>query len=369
MMEDQYDELVFPQRLQRIVRVQRARASRHAFIGLVVVLALLAAPLHDHPVPVEPWPGRISADDGVEVVALGELRFGAEVGPAVESHGAAWLLELVEPLTTVGDVTSAPWAHLFHSGPLAGAPPETALASAHAGVDVVAPLTPLGDDQQLVAALEVFDEAGLEVTGAGATEAAAYTPAVLEAPSGDRVAVLGFSDRVLTHAAGMVRPGLATTAPRKMIATVAAAAAEHDLVVVHVRFGTPFDMSPDPRQTELARALVDAGADLVVGHGPYLVQPVEIYRGAVIAYSTGSFVAGQGWGRAREAFVLRFRKVGGVSEVLVEPLAIREGRPGQAPAWRAWRIRSSVTGHVDGATPASWRRTDTGGLYLRLPPR
>jgi gamma-polyglutamate biosynthesis protein CapA len=368
MMEDQYGELVFSQRLQRTVRRHRARASRHAAIGLVVVMVLLAAPLHDHPVPLEPWPGRIDAGDGVEVVALGELRFGAEVGPAIESHDAAWLLELVEPVTSVGDVTSAPWSHLFGPGPLAGAPPESAHASADVGVDVVAPLTPLGDEEQLVAALDVFSEAGLEVAGAGTTEAAAYTPAVLEAPSGDRVAVLGFSDRVLTHAASTVRPGLATTAPRKMIGTVAAAAAEHEIVVVHVRFGTAFDADPDPRQIEFARALVDAGADLVVGHGAYVVQPIEVYRGAVIAYSTGSFVAGQGWGRAREAFVLRLRKVGGVAEVLVEPLVIREGRPGRAESWRAWRIRNSVTGHVEGATAVSWRRTDTGGLYLRLPP-
>src|SRR5205085_4845734 len=41
--------------------------------------------------------------------------------------------------------------------------------------------------------------------------------------------------------------------------------------------------------TEIAHAAIDAGADLVVGHGPHYSLPVEIYRGKPVFYGLGSF--------------------------------------------------------------------------------
>jgi hypothetical protein len=38
-----------------------------------------------------------------------------------------------------------------------------------------------------------------------------------------------------------------------------------------------------------AHAMVDAGADLVLGHGPHVVRPLELYRDRLIAYSLGNF--------------------------------------------------------------------------------
>jgi hypothetical protein len=40
---------------------------------------------------------------------------------------------------------------------------------------------------------------------------------------------------------------------------------------------------------EFARAMIDAGADLVIGHGPHVVRPMELYHDRLIAYSLGNF--------------------------------------------------------------------------------
>jgi poly-gamma-glutamate capsule biosynthesis protein CapA/YwtB (metallophosphatase superfamily) len=40
---------------------------------------------------------------------------------------------------------------------------------------------------------------------------------------------------------------------------------------------------------EIGRAAIDAGADLVIGHGPHYSLPVEVYRGKAIFYGLGSF--------------------------------------------------------------------------------
>lgn len=77
---------------------------------------------------------------------------------------------------------------------------------------------------------------------------------------------------------------------------IAEARTEADLVVVQVHWGVPngwcaaFQGPLADYQRPLAHALVDAGADLIVGHHPHVIHGVEIYRGGVIAYSLGNFL-------------------------------------------------------------------------------
>jgi poly-gamma-glutamate capsule biosynthesis protein CapA/YwtB (metallophosphatase superfamily) len=60
-------------------------------------------------------------------------------------------------------------------------------------------------------------------------------------------------------------------------------------------------------QTEMGRAAVDAGADLVVGHHPHLIQPIEVYKGKVIFYSLANFVhdGPSFWGKEQETMLAR----------------------------------------------------------------
>ena len=84
--------------------------------------------------------------------------------------------------------------------------------------------------------------------------------------------------------------------------TVAAFAATHDIVVVSFHGGAegwdvtrlPFaeeEYYGEPRGdvVRFAHLMVDAGADLVIGHGPHVVRAAERYRGRLIAYSLGNF--------------------------------------------------------------------------------
>ncbi len=66
-----------------------------------------------------------------------------------------------------------------------------------------------------------------------------------------------------------------------------------DAVIVSMHAGTEYAARPNPRQVEFARAAVDAGARLVVGHHPHVTQTVEEYAGAAIFYSLGNLVFDQ----------------------------------------------------------------------------
>jgi poly-gamma-glutamate synthesis protein (capsule biosynthesis protein) len=68
-----------------------------------------------------------------------------------------------------------------------------------------------------------------------------------------------------------------------------------DVVVVSYHWGVEYAEQPSARQRTLARAVIDAGADLVIGNHPHWVQPTEIYRDKLIVYAHGNFVFDQEW--------------------------------------------------------------------------
>lgn len=69
--------------------------------------------------------------------------------------------------------------------------------------------------------------------------------------------------------------------------------ASSDYVVVNMHWGVEYADHPNSEQRELAHKLIDAGADIIIGHHPHVVQPIEIYKNGFIAYSLGNFLFDQ----------------------------------------------------------------------------
>ncbi|MFB6319869.1 CapA family protein [Saccharicrinis sp. FJH54] len=63
-----------------------------------------------------------------------------------------------------------------------------------------------------------------------------------------------------------------------------------DNIIISFHWGNENQALPSEKQVELAHAVVDAGADLVLGHHPHVLQSIENYRGKLILYSLGNFV-------------------------------------------------------------------------------
>lgn len=68
-----------------------------------------------------------------------------------------------------------------------------------------------------------------------------------------------------------------------------------DIVIASFHWGAEYRRKPTQRQKELAHLAIDSGADVVIGHHPHWIQPVEIYKDKVILYSHGNFVFDQMW--------------------------------------------------------------------------
>ena len=67
---------------------------------------------------------------------------------------------------------------------------------------------------------------------------------------------------------------------------------ECDLVVVSLHWGRETHMTPESWQVTYAKKVIDAGADLIWGHHPHVIQPIHFYKGKPILYSTGNFTFG-----------------------------------------------------------------------------
>ena len=111
--------------------------------------------------------------------------------------------------------------------------------------------------------------------------------------NGRRVALVAFAPNVGSNSLNDPQIGLPL---------VTQLAATHDIVIVSFHGGAEgngAEVLPFAREifagedrgdvVEFAHAMVDAGADLVLGHGPHVVRPMELYRDRLIAYSLGNF--------------------------------------------------------------------------------
>lgn len=136
-----------------------------------------------------------------------------------------------------------------------------------------------------------LDRAGIRHFGGGKNLATAHAPLWIERP-GLRVAVLGYNEfKPRSFEAAADRPGIAWSEDSQVIADIRAArAAGADLVIPYMHWGWEREPNPTARQQQLARTMINAGADAVVGGHPHVTQGAEIYRGRPIIYSLGNFV-------------------------------------------------------------------------------
>jgi poly-gamma-glutamate capsule biosynthesis protein CapA/YwtB (metallophosphatase superfamily) len=177
--------------------------------------------------------------------------------------------------------------------------PPTAFAALRAGgVDVASLANNHGLD---------YGEAGLRdslaaakryrfpVIGAGLNDTQAYKP-YRATIKGQRIAVIGATQVLDDHlisswTAGPGKPGLASAkdVPR-LVRAVRAARASADTVVVFLHWGIELEQCPSAMQRTLARQLVGAGADVIVGGHAHRVQGAGRMENALVGYGLGNFV-------------------------------------------------------------------------------
>jgi poly-gamma-glutamate capsule biosynthesis protein CapA/YwtB (metallophosphatase superfamily) len=150
----------------------------------------------------------------------------------------------------------------------------------------------------LVDTVRAFDGSRIASFGAGSGLAEASRPTIIER-AGLRFAFVGFNAIGETPRAEPGTPGALSVRMPPRTGPLAPADLDHVASVVRragraadvvPHWGTQYTHAPEPIQRTVARRLVDAGADLVVGGHPHWVQTAERVKGVPVLHSLGNFV-------------------------------------------------------------------------------
>lgn len=180
-------------------------------------------------------------------------------------------------------------------------------------------------NEALVDTVRRLRESGIVPVGAGANDLEAHYPRRVDL-GGVKLAFLAYAAIAPKEAAaGPARPGIAWLAPERVLADIRFARPIADVVIVSLHWGVEYARQPSREQVRLAHQIIDAGADLIVGSHPHVVQPLEQYRDGWIAYSLGNFVFDQRPGPMRRGLMLKVALHNKrISEVTMVPTAINE---------------------------------------------
>jgi poly-gamma-glutamate synthesis protein (capsule biosynthesis protein) len=145
--------------------------------------------------------------------------------------------------------------------------------------------------QQLVTLLKELD---IPYCGAGKNLKEAQAPTILEV-NGKTLAFIAVVDKTsgMTRFAGQETSGVAQLHTGEVCSSIQKLREQVDYVIVSPHWGEERFRHPSPTQIQQAQAFIDAGATLVLGHHPHVLQGMEQDRKAAVFYSLGNFLANE----------------------------------------------------------------------------
>ncbi|TMW72200.1 CapA family protein [Alteribacter natronophilus] len=383
------------EKLLAMTKRHKERADRHALVFFIALAVLIGAGQFVSFAQVP----EVAGDDEAAVTGtvVGDIMLGRHVSQVTGRYGFSPLFDYARPYFEASDYVSGNFKQT-----IIDMPPEamenfngdtitnitenpnkpmnfsTTFEAVEALIDEGFTNVSLGNNNQFDYrylgfrnTLNVFDYYNDEISyvGAGVNTEAAITP-VIDEFNGMTVATVGFTDVYApNHAVDQDRSGVLTTRRlADVYEAVQQAEQQADFVIVHAHWGENFNNRVFSRQREIAHYLADLGADLIVGHYPHVISPVEVYEDSLILYSVGNFVSDQGWSRTSDALITQFRLMrDGSRQFVFSPMMIREARP--LPAVEPFgtiqkqRIFRTLTKEL-GDDVQTWR--EDGRLYLQI---
>lgn len=195
-------------------------------------------------------------------------------------------------------------------------------------------------DEALFDTLDLLDIAGISRVGAGRDIEEARQPEIFQ--KGDVsmgfLAYHEFSyyfwsyDEKRRFAAEENKPGTAPMDIEPLLQDVRALAEKVDIVVVSLHWGIEESNTVTEEQRRLAHAIIDAGADVILGHHPHVIQGIEIYRNRPVFYSLGNYIFDQNDENNKQGMAvgLRFYE-GKLTSMEAYPLYVSEKRAPVVP--------------------------------------
>jgi poly-gamma-glutamate capsule biosynthesis protein CapA/YwtB (metallophosphatase superfamily) len=253
--------------------------------------------------PDEESPSPAVQGETVTLALVGDLLPASSVLDLMKKNGYDYPFRMAKPLLEAADIAAG---NLETPITTRGTPaedkqyvfrgsPEAISAIKDAGFDYLSLANNHTLDygwQGLSDTMDYLDDAKLQHAGSGNDDKEAFAPAYIDS-KGLTVGFVSVTRVVpeVSWKADRAHPGVAEAySPDRAVAAIKEAKQNANLVVVMVHWGEEKKDMPVAHQTDLAHRFVDAGADLVIGSHPHVLQGIEAYKGMWIAYSLGNFV-------------------------------------------------------------------------------
>lgn len=247
--------------------------------------------------------GQQSEDDASTMIFVGDIMLSRSVGAVMQESG-----DYNYPfLKVAGFLRSADLTFANLENPVSSrgvnvgskysfrADPRVLQGVKFAGIDIVSIANNHMWDWSRVAFLDTMTHlasAGIDFTGGGHNAEEAHRQ-VIKDVKGTKVAFLGYTQFLQNVVAGSDSAGITKWDMASMVSDIKKAKASSDLVVASFHWGDEYQTIHNLKQEQFAKAAIDAGASLIIGHHPHVVQEVMQYKNGWIAYSLGNFVFDQ----------------------------------------------------------------------------
>lgn len=242
-------------------------------------------------------------DTTVELAAVGDVMLSRRVGEKLQEAGHAYVFDPTQAVLVGADIVfcnlESPITDAGRRLNMFRATPSSVRTLQHGSIDIVSLANNHVldyDDMGLMRTMDNLSNVGIKYVGAGANIGEARREVIIQA-KGMTIAFLAYTELWFMWTktgraweAGESAPGVSPARDEWIVTDVQRAMQMADIVVVSLHWGKEYSRSITDTQRHLARLAVDAGASIVLGHHPHVLQEVEFYDDGVICYSMGNYV-------------------------------------------------------------------------------
>ncbi len=286
----------------------------------------------DRPIGIE------DIEESVEFIAVGDIMLSRYVGEVIARRSPQYPFSATVEILKKADIAFAnlenpisqrgelrPGSYRFR------AEPEVIEGLVYAGFDILSLAnnhTLDYGEEALQDTIESLEKAKILTVGINEGD----NEPVIKKVKGLAIAFLAYTDIIDPYDIPG-ETGLRRAQPAQLERDIKTAEDEADFVIVSFHWGEEYQPKASSRQRSIAYAVLKAGADLIIGHHPHVVQEMEMTENGLVFYSLGNFVFDQPWPYTRQAIILRcLIDKRGLRGVQVLPIVIaRDGQPSLAP--------------------------------------
>jgi poly-gamma-glutamate capsule biosynthesis protein CapA/YwtB (metallophosphatase superfamily) len=307
---------------------------KRAHHTMILLLAIVGASVYtasttDHWARIQPQAHRSEPVFRATLLAFGDVNLGRTLGQLLLSEGAGYVFKnfpidtadivFVNLESTLSDQrgeTESAASNIVFTGPPVGA-----MALAQAGITVAATANNHAYDygeRAIVETIDNLDAANIGHVGTTKREADVYEPLCLS-NNGLRFALFAVTD--FMNLGRRWRQHAASTDTSLLFPKLREAVRTVDAVIVSVHGGDEYADRSSARMQKFARACIDQGARLVLGHHPHVPYGIDSVDGGYIVHSLGNFVFYQPqneWAQLSYGVMFEFSKTGAAVAVALK---------------------------------------------------